>query len=84
MLVIALLVVTRLVVAGLGGLVVGSGLAGLGGLVVGSGLAGLGALVIGSGLAGTHRLASGLIPRLARLYSLAIGSCYTSYRSEEV
>ncbi len=81
MLVIALLVVTRLVVAGLGGLVVGSGLAGLGGLVVGSGLAGLGALVIGSGLAGTHRLASGLIPRLARLYSLAIGSGLTrTYR----
>ena len=77
MLVIALLVVTLLVVAGLGGLVVGSGLAGLGGLVVGSGLAGLGTLVIGSGLAGTHRLASGLIPRLAGLYSLTIGSGLT-------
>ena len=81
MLVIALLVVTRLVVAGPGGLVGGSGLAGLGGLVVGSGLAGLGTLVIGSGLAGTHRLASGLIPRLAGLYSLTIGSGLTgAYR----
>ena len=69
-----MLVVTLLVVAGLGGLVVGSGLAGLGGLVVSSGLTGLGALVIGSGLAGTHRLASGLIPRLAGLCSLTIGS----------
>ena len=74
LLVVALLVVTLLVVAGLGGLVVGSGLAGLGGLVVSSGLTGLGALVIGSGLAGTHRLASGLIPRLAGLCSLTIGS----------
>ena len=74
MLVIALLVVTLLVVAGLGGLVVGSGLAGLGGLVVSSGLTGLGALVVGSGLAGTHRLASGLIPGLC---SLTIGSGLT-------
>ena len=62
MLVIALLVVTLLVVAGLGGLVVGSG---------------LGGLVIGSGLAGTHRLASGLIPGLAGLCSLTIGSGLT-------
>ena len=81
MLVVALLIVTLLVVAGLGGLVVGSGLAGLGGLVVSSGLTGLGALVIGSGLAGTHRLASGLIPRLAGLCSLTIGSGLTgAYR----
>ena len=77
LLVIALLVVTLLVVAGLGGLVVGSGLARLGGLVVGSGLAWLGTLVIGSGLAGTHRLASGLIPGLAGLCSLTIGSRLT-------
>ena len=77
MLVIALLVVTLLVVAGLGGLVVGSGLARLGGLVVGSGLAWLGTLVIGSGLAGTHRLASGLIPGRAGLCSLPIGSGLT-------
>ena len=62
MLVVALLIVTLLVVAGLGA------------LVVGSGLARLGALVIGSGLAGTYRLASGLTPRLAGLYSLTIGS----------
>ena len=69
MLVIALLVVTLLVVAGLGG------------LVVSSGLTGLGTLVIGSGLAGTHRLASGLIPRLAGLCSLTIGSGLTrTYR----
>ena len=65
LLVIALLVVTLLVVAGLGG------------LVVSSGLTGLGTLVIGSGLAGTHRLASGLIPRLAGLCSLTIGSGLT-------
>ncbi len=77
MLIIALLVIALLVVAGLGGLVVGSGLGGLGGLVVGSGLAGLGALVIGSGLAGTHRLASGLIPGRAGLCSLTIGSGLT-------
>ena len=74
MLVIALLVVTLLVVT----LLV---VAGLGGLVVSSGLTGLGTLVIGSGLAGTHRLASGLIPRLARLCSLTIGSGLTrTYR----
>ena len=65
MLIIALLVIALLVVAGLGG------------LVVGSGLAGLGALVIGSGLAGTHRLASGLIPGRAGLCSLTIGSGLT-------
>ena len=74
MLVIALLVVTLLVVT----LLV---VAGLGGLVVSSGLTGLGTLVIGSGLAGTHRLASGLIPRLAGLCSLTIGSGLTrTYR----
>ena len=40
-------------------------------------VAGLGGLVVGSGLAGTHRLASGLIPRLAGLCSLTIGSGLT-------